>query len=139
MRNQLVANLIEQLTCANWEAVLVFDAACQLDPLQRHHTNKVEICFTAEGESADSYLLELASHLRTPTTFVTSDLQLKRQLVHGGAKVLTNASFVKALYKRCQKRPSSPTSSAPPLDHEVERYLESFEKRLKRLNSLDED
>jgi predicted RNA-binding protein with PIN domain len=77
-REQIIQDLNQKIALVKLDISIVFDATFQVGERSRSHYNHVEILFTAEGETADDYILEAIKHSANPRqeTVVTSDKTL---------------------------------------------------------------
>lgn len=126
-REQIIYELNKKISLVNMNVSVVFDAAFQLGERSRSHFKELEILFTAEGETADEFILEEIKTSSYPQqeTVVTSDKKLawwvRRHLAH----TETVEDFITRLNKLYKKKlkqakkeqaPSSPSSpSASPI------------------------
>lgn len=77
-REQIIYDLNKKVSILNWDVSVVFDATFQMGPGSRSHYNCLEILFTAEGETADEFILNELKTCTNPRleTVVTSDKTL---------------------------------------------------------------
>lgn len=154
-RNQLIEDLDFMLKDLAWHVTLVFDAALQIEDFSRTHFRNLELIFTAEGETADEYIIEALHTLPCPQneTIVTSDKSLARILRTLGANTQSVKEFLAFLKKKKQKRVLNSKRSPPKKENPISLkknidptsglfhyYLEVFEKKYKeyeRTNDID--
>lgn len=77
-REHIIYDLNKKVSLLKWDASVVFDATFQMGPDSRSHYNSLEILFTAEGETADEFILNELKSSSNPRleTVVTSDKTL---------------------------------------------------------------
>ncbi|MGA8163726.1 MAG: NYN domain-containing protein [Waddliaceae bacterium] len=145
-REQLIAELTEKIEFLKLNVSLVFDSHSQEGDRSRSHFHSLEICFTAEGETADAYILSKLKSAKNPSqeTVVTSDKTLawkaRRHLARTEAPEVF-LSWVHQRYdnrKQQKKKEKHPSDTAPSSsqevfqkDPEMRRWLKIFEERLK--------
>lgn len=151
IREKIISDLSVKIQLLDLDVTLVFDAKYQRGELARSRNHSVEILYTAEGETADEFIIsELKSDCKpSDHTVVTSDKKLAYQarLCHSHTETVEH--FIAWLNKRCKNKlrragleantrrsvelpklitkaelPSLPTEG-------VEYYLQIFEKRLR--------
>jgi predicted RNA-binding protein with PIN domain len=83
--------------------------------LKRGHFGALEIIFTAKGESADAYLVELFDQLQKPeeAIAVTSDRELKHSARARKIHTLSCEDFLSSLHKKAQKKKKKATAPIP--------------------------
>jgi predicted RNA-binding protein with PIN domain len=110
------------------EVVVVFDAPAQ-PHFSRHHLGKLEIVFTANGESADAYIAILLEQREraSETMVVTSDRRLQRRCRELGAGFMVPATFWKKAKGKIICAETKP-ESVPQV--EIERWFKIFRVRL---------
>jgi len=159
-RQALIYDLNQKISPTKLEVSIVFDATFQKGDRSRSHFNHLEILFTASGETADEYILDMLSHLNNPQqkTIVTSDRGLARQARDLGAQTESIDFFftrLNRLYKNKQRssdlKKIPPPSSLPikkqskpllpqadsPLEAYSNYYLEVFEAEWQELVQQD--
>lgn len=159
-RQFILEELNEKVSCVQIEVSIVFDATWQIGEGSRSHLGALEILFTAEGETADEYILDEISHLSDPRqeTLVTSDKKLASQARSYRAHTQTVEEFIlwlNRLYKnrlRGKKKgkgvslpvsapllpPSLPSNKTVPLEGSLEAYAAIFEERARHLLEQEE-
>lgn len=77
-REAIIHDLNQKISLLRIDASIVFDATSQLGDGTRTHYDQLEILFTAEGETADEYIMEEIRNHPHPQqeTVVTSDKRL---------------------------------------------------------------
>lgn len=77
-RESFIQELNQKVSLVKIDVSLVFDAPFQIGDRRRSHFDALEILFTAEGETADDYILEEIKNSLSPQqeTVVTSDKKL---------------------------------------------------------------
>lgn len=77
-REQIIDELNRKIALVKIEVSIVFDAAFQAGERTRSHYDHLEILFTAQGETADEYILDEIKNSSSPRqeTVVTSDKKL---------------------------------------------------------------
>lgn len=131
-RRSLCTNLDQMTELLALSVILVFDGAEEHIPYAtRHFFHKVEVVYTMKGQTADLYLLEVATrNKKIETTIVTSDKILAKQCREKGAKTLSIEAFIELLMKKLQKENTKVKESKPSAasQREIERYLKIFER-----------
>lgn len=81
-REAIIYDLNKKISLIHLNASIVFDAAFQVGGRSRSHFDALEILYTAQGESADDYILDEIQNSPSPhqETVVTSDKKLARQV-----------------------------------------------------------
>lgn len=156
-RERIISDLSAKIQILDLDVTLVFDAKYQRGGLSRSHKHPVEIFFTAEGETADEFILNEIKSERKPSghTVVTSDKMLAylARLHHSHAETVEHfISWLNRRYKNKLLRPEkeiktttkenkltahepAKTLKKPPLASSpvecFDFYLSNFEKRLK--------
>lgn len=96
------ADLLESFTR---RSLLIFDGTKSPDSLRRFHVKHLEVIYTTCGQTADEYILEYLSAVRSKTcTVVTSDRQLARSAKELGAETVPVASFARLLIGKKRAR-----------------------------------
>lgn len=133
-RRSIIQQLSEVTELLGLRIILVFDGAEENIPYAtRHFQDGLEIVYTIKNQTADLYLLDIATrNKKSPLTIVTSDRALAKQCRHVGAKTLELESFLivlnqklKAQSVRSHKKKDTRTTS-----RDFNRYLAIFEERL---------
>jgi predicted RNA-binding protein with PIN domain len=77
-REHIIRDLNKKISVLNWDVSIVFDGTFQMGAGSRSHYNRLEILFTAEGETADEFILNELKSSPNPRleTVVTSDKTL---------------------------------------------------------------
>lgn len=105
-RDAIISDINRKAVLLNLDISLVFDSAFQIGGRTRGHFNYVEINYTAEGETADEYILDELKHSSHPQqeTVVTSDRELARRARYLSAHTESIEAFVLRLNKAYKKR-----------------------------------
>lgn len=121
-RESIIYDLNKKISLIKLDASVVFDAAFQIGGRSRSHYDALEILYTAEGETADDYILNEIYHSPTPhqETVITSDKNLARQVRMSSGHTQTVEEFIQWLnrsYKnklrQLKKNPQSAIPSIP--------------------------
>lgn len=101
-RIKIIKDLNAKVHLLQIEATIVFDAQYQLGETSRTHFKDLEIFFTAEGETADEYILRHIKGVSHPEncTVVTSDKRLAWAVRRRLAKTESVEEFLGWLNKR---------------------------------------
>jgi uncharacterized protein len=162
-RQQLIKELERKLSLLKLPAVIVFDSQYQPDEGSVTHLKWLEIIFTAQGETADEYILQRLKDTSNSsqahskqTCVVTSDKKLAWLCRKRLAKVESVEEFTALLNRRVKNKqkekakafPASPSTqetavpkkAAPPQKHASAEecsnyYLDAFEKAYKETSS----
>lgn len=144
-REALIHDLNTKASAIKLNASIVFDAAFQPGGRSRFHFDALEILYTAEGESADDFILDKIQHSPSPQqeTVITSDKPLSRKIRHCSAKTETveefldwlNRSYNNKISKKKEKtlrplpipKPKPPPEKNAPLDQLSDHYQQLFE------------
>lgn len=151
-RDHLIHDLAKQAAALDLDVTLVFDSSYPPGEATKGHLGAIEIIYTSQGESADSYILNALSgiSLLKQETVVTSDKALAACSRRQGAKVISVENFLlwlEACYRNKRKkhrmqelRPVSKTPNPLPLKpvSPEEHYLQVFEKRFHELEEAQE-
>lgn len=155
-REQLIVDLQQKLDALNLDVSIVFDSAFQAGDRSRSHYQNLEILFTAEGETADEFILHELSQSRHPRqeTLITSDKKLAWHARHYHAHTESVEAFLNRLNKsqKSQLRkqiktkssaaipikeshpiPTSPPAKPQPPESELEYYEQTFQERFQEL------
>lgn len=132
-REDLIEKLIEWSNETGIEMTVLFDASKTVDPSTRGHRGNLEIIYTAPGEIADDYIVELMGSVKKgdQVTVVTDD----RRLAWRSQKAPIQTIGGKAFLNTMKKKTSSPKRESEKLSQQFrtsddERWLEEFEKRV---------
>lgn len=123
-REQIIYDLHQKIQLVEMDVSIVFDAAFQVGERSRSHYQELEILFTAQGETADEFILEEINRSLTPRqeTVVTSDKKLAWQVRRCHAHTESVEDFIARLNKayknrsRQQKKSKTTLSSSKPSD-----------------------
>lgn len=154
-RDEIILALAEQVNVLELDVTLVFDALHQAGDSSRGHHRRLELIYTASGETADAYILhELqASRDNRQEIVVTSDKPLAEYARRLGAKTMSIHSFLRWVHARYAKRmrnrhkikpldkirTSIEPSPSPPRPKTLEqRYEQVFESRFQELLAEEE-
>jgi hypothetical protein len=148
-RERIISDLSTKMQVLGLDVTVVFDAKYQKGEMSRFRTRSLEILYTAEGETADEYILNELKAESKPSehTVVTSDKQLAylAKLCHSHAETVEHfIAWLNRRYKNKLRRPVTeakkhvpPTpiqAKAPaalPPEQCYDYYLGVFEQRLK--------
>jgi predicted RNA-binding protein with PIN domain len=146
-REAIIYDLNKKVSLVKIDVSIVFDSTSQIGGRTRTHYDQLEILFTAEGETADEYIMdEIKNHAHPQQeTVVTSDKKLAWRVRNRSAHTETVEEFILWLnraYKnklRQLKRdkhkviippPASPKSAprslVPPKDAPLEAYADYY-------------
>lgn len=77
-REQIIYDLNRKVSLIKLDVSLIFDAAFQVGDRTRTHYDALEILFTAEGETADEFIIDELKNSSNPRqeTIITSDKKL---------------------------------------------------------------
>jgi uncharacterized protein len=115
-REAIILDLNKKISVVKIEVSIVFDSAFQIGGRSRSHYDALEILFTAQGETADEYILEEIKNHPHPDqeTVVTSDKKLAMRARHCFARTESVEEFMQWLnrsyknkirQKKKEKRP----------------------------------
>ena len=95
-REAIIRDLNQKIALVKIDVSIVFDAAFQMGERTRTHYNELEILFTAEGESADEYIVDEIKNSPHPQqeTVVTSDKKLAWRVRNRSAHTESVEDFV---------------------------------------------
>lgn len=123
-RESLLQELNHKAFLLNLNISIIFDAAYQEGGRNRTHFNSLEIVYTAQGESADEYLIDMVAELRNvrQIIIVTNDKILASHLRHYSVKIETvehftqwvNRSYIKRLNTPPKEKKTIPIIISPP-------------------------
>lgn len=157
-RHSLIEQLNRKAGSLHLQVTLVFDSQYQAGEESRTHFHHVEIIFSNEGETADECILRaLKLKNSRQTTVVTSDKKLAWFARRCEAKTVTAEAFVDWLERRYRHRFETAANKArkkeakskqeiikevksasnlrpvkEKSEHNLDYYLEEFEKRLEK-------
>lgn len=102
-REAIIKDLQGKIHLLQLDAVLVFDAQYQYGGTEKTHLKQLEIVFTAEGETADEYILRKLKSASHPEkcVVVTSDKRLAWAARRRSAKTESVEEFLSWINKRC--------------------------------------
>lgn len=150
-RESIIHDINKKISLINLDSVsIVFDAAYREGLGSRSHFDNLEILFSAQGETADEYILNQLKYCAHPKreTIITSDKTLARLVRHFGAKTQTIEEFTQwldRLYtnKSLPSKPIKPTQlpalvvpiskPIPKIQSLVDDYEDIFEKKWQEL------
>lgn len=94
-REAIIYNLNQKISAIKIDVTIVFDATFQMGDRMRTHYDQLEIVFTAEGETADEYIMdEIKNHAHPQQeTVVTSDKKLAWRVRNRSAHTETVEEF----------------------------------------------
>ena len=137
-RDEVIDYLQSTLEDLKFSVSIVFDSHHRDDAFfpKRYRRSSLEIIYTTSGQSADNYILESLSFLKTRSniTVVTSDKFLAKQVKLLGAKVLTISAFIKLVVKKHDKIQQIEIKQNALSDNDFQRLLEAFEKSFNELD-----
>lgn len=118
-REALIYDLSYKATLFNLNATLVFDSHYQEGERTQSHLDRLEIVYTAQGESADDYIIKAIKHGVNPKqlTVVTSDNRLAWKVRSFGGKTEAAEDFMDRLQRRFKnylQAPEQPIEVEPP-------------------------
>lgn len=105
-RNHLINDLNKKISFLQIDVSIVFDATFQIGDRSRSHFRGLELLFTAEGETADEYIIdEIKQHPHPQReTVVTSDKKLAAHVRRLSAKTESIEDFLSWINKSYQKK-----------------------------------
>lgn len=109
-RETLLDELNQKISLLNLDVSIVFDATFQEGGRSRSHLESLEILYSAEGETADEYIIDVISRASNPRSevVVTNDKMLASHVRHFSAKVESVEAFMQWLNRSYQKRLRNP-------------------------------
>lgn len=112
-RESLLKELYEKISYLNFDVSIVFDATFQAGSRAKSHLDNLEILYSAGGETADQYIVDIVSREKHPRrlTIVTNDRSLASQVRYYGAKVESVEVFMQKLNQSYRKKLIDPTKS----------------------------
>lgn len=146
-REAIIYDLNRKVTLVKIDVSIVFDSAFQIGERTRTHYDQLEILFTAEGETADEYIMdEIKKHPHPQQeTVVTSDKKLAWRARNRSAHTETVEEFIlwlnrayknkiRQFKKEKHKIPAplppsrkpAPRSLVPPKDAPLEAYADYY-------------
>lgn len=119
-RAAIVYDLNKKISLIKLDVSIVFDSTSQMGERSRSHYDQVEILYSAEGETADEYILDEIKNALHPQqeTVVTSDKKLALRVRNRSAHTESVEEFIEWLnrsYKNKlrQIKKEKPLSSSP--------------------------
>lgn len=106
-REEIIKELEIKINRLEIDATLVFDAQYQQADRSRSHVNRLEICFTSIGETADDYILQSLKEdpkSCSQQTVVTSDKKLAWLARRSHAKTESVEEFILWLNRRYKNK-----------------------------------
>lgn len=105
-RQDIIQDLETKINLLELDVTLVFDAQYEQSESSRAHVKRLEICFTAVGETADDFILQALKAERRPTlhTVVTSDNKLAWLARRCHAKTESVEEFISWLNRRYKNK-----------------------------------
>jgi uncharacterized protein len=149
-RESFIYDLNKKISIIKLNVSIVFDSAFQMGERSRSHYAALEILYSAEGETADDYILDELKNTLHPEneTVVTSDKKLAWKVRNRSAHTVSVEEFILWLNRSYKKKlrqfkkeiqlPSSTLSPPlftpshshePPLDAYVDDYAQIFESK----------
>lgn len=146
-REAIIYDLNRKISLVKIDVSIVFDSTFQMGGRTRTHYDQLEILFTAEGETADEYIMdEIKNHAHPQQeTVVTSDKKLAWRVRNRSAHTETVEEFIlwlnrayknklRQLKKEKHKVVTPPSSSpkrnsrslVPPKDAPLEAYADYY-------------
>jgi predicted RNA-binding protein with PIN domain len=123
-REQIIYDLNKKISLLKINASIIFDATFQVGERSRSHFNELEILFTAEGETADEFILDELKNSLNPhqETVVTSDKKLAWHARCRAAHTESVEDFLsrvnktyKNKLKQLRKHTQAPPNQSPPV------------------------
>ena len=116
-REALIQALDKKVLLAKIDVAVIFDSALQIGERSQSHYGALTLFFSAEGETADEYILDALAHSANPRreTVVTSDKKLGREARDRLACVETVEAFTLWLDRVYRNRLRNSKKKAPPL------------------------
>jgi predicted RNA-binding protein with PIN domain len=161
-REAIIHDLNKKISLVKLDVSIVFDSAFQTGDRTRTHYNEIEILFTAEGETADEYIMdEIKNHPRPQQeTVVTSDKKLAWRVRNRSAHTESVEEFmlwlnrayknkIRPLKKEKHKPAPSPSHPKPtprslipsqdaPLEAYIDYYAQVFESEWREILAKEE-
>lgn len=105
-RQEIIQNLEAKISYLELDVTIVFDAQYQNTATSRSHLNRLEIFFTAVGETADEFILQSLkeSTKSSQQTVVTSDKKLAWLSRRSHAKTESVETFINWLNRRYKNK-----------------------------------
>ncbi len=134
-KNQILISLEAWSKAFHLHLTFIFDGKHKA-PAEaiRGHLRNIEIIYTHEGQSADSYIIEHVEHHSKPSQIivVSSDREVLGKSKQLGAKTQTIEEFLSFLLKKDKnrKRDARPAPSFKDTDFQIERLRKIFEDKL---------
>lgn len=159
-REQIIQDINKKAALANIDVTIVFDSTYQAGDRAKSHFDFIEILFSAEGETADEFIIdELKDCLHAyQETVVTSDKKLSWRARRKNAHTQTVEEFyvwLNKVYKNKSRSKKEPQVPAPkpslvykkkpviltpegPLEERENYYAQIFEDRFKEFVEKEE-
>lgn len=122
-RRSIIQDLNKKISLLKLDVSIVFDANFQIGESSRSHYDQLEIFFTAEGETADDYILNEIKNSFYPQkeTVVTSDKTLALRVRNRSAETQSveefmlwlNRSYKNKIHQLKKDKQKPPSSIAP--------------------------
>jgi predicted RNA-binding protein with PIN domain len=105
-REAIIYDLNQKVSLVKIDVSIVFDSTFQIGERTRTHYDQLEILFTAEGETADEYIMDEIKNHAYPQqeTVVTSDKKLAWQVRNRSAHTETVEEFILWLNRAYKNR-----------------------------------
>lgn len=105
-RNWIIQDLSHKIKALDIDASLIFDSQYQPGESTRNHFDNLEVSFTAEGETADEFILNEIKHSLNPRfeTVVTSDKKLAWRARRKAAHSISVEEFVAWVNRRYKNK-----------------------------------
>ena len=152
-RKKIIDELSLKMQFLELKGSLIFDAHYQYGEATQITSSHLDVHFTAKGQTADDYILEIIKNDKSPSqlTVITSDKKLSWRARRKLAKSESVEDFIKWLTKRFRtrlRREKQPPRKIEPKPEQLkikpqlkalpencfDYYLETFEKRLEDLS-----
>jgi predicted RNA-binding protein with PIN domain len=164
-REAFIVDLNKKISFLKLDVSIVFDSTFQIGGRERSHYDALEILYSAEGETADEYILDELKNALHPQqeTVVTSDKKLAWRARNRSAQTQRVDEFIQWLNRTYKKKlrqlkkneslPPSPNTTAPhpiskhrpsipskdaPLEAYADYYAQIFESELKEMDKEQE-
>jgi uncharacterized protein len=123
-REMIIQDLNQKIELVKIDVTLVFDSAFQIGDRSRSHFKHLEILFTAEGETADEFIIDELKRCLKPRQeiVVTSDKRLAWRARRRLAQTETVEGFL-AWLNRCYKNKLRLPNAKPPLPSQPSKPL----------------
>lgn len=109
-RENLINELNQKITLLNWDVSIVFDGTFRQGGRSKAHLEMLEILYSAQGETADEYIVDAISQSPHPQReiVVTNDKILASHVRHFSAKVESVDLFMQHLNRSYYKKLNHP-------------------------------